>query len=156
MPSIKLFSEMSMDEKLDFFQRCQDLLVKNQPKSPYILKSRRSANKKYFMDILLRYKGIAYQSERMAMLFNKHHYSTKEEIHEQYEVSLFPSPHPNPNSYSVDFITSTVSKELLEEVRPFFPTEGIEYIFFLRGQKISVFDAKVWREGLFSNYGLKA
>lgn len=156
MPNITLWTEMSRDEKLDFFQRCQDLLVKNQPDSPYILKSRRNVNKKYFMDILLRYKGMAYQSERMAMLFNKHNYPTKEEIYDKYKESLYLSPHPNPNSYSIDFVASVMSKELLEEIRPFFPIEGIEHVFFLRGHKLSVFNAKVFLDGLLDNYGLKA
>ena len=152
MSEIRSFGAMNNTEKLDFFQKCQELLVKNQPNSPYILRSRRPANKSYFLDIMLKYKGFAFRTESMAMLFNKHYYSSKKEIHENYRDNLYLPPSSEPNCYCVDFITSDLNKKIIKEIEPIFPVGNIQYICFLRAQKLSVFDWERFRTSVLDNY----
>ena len=95
MNKVQRLDELSKEEKIAFFQRCQDLLIKNQPDSEFVLKTN-THNKNYFLDLFLKYKGLAYSSERLAVLFNKRKYTSLEEAQESYWKDLFDPPHENP------------------------------------------------------------
>ena len=53
MATLRKFREMSRDERLDFFQRCQNLLIETQPNSPWIMKHRKEHDKTFFLDVFL-------------------------------------------------------------------------------------------------------
>ena len=152
MPQMKLFGPLSKEEKMAFFQRCQDLLVKNQPNSPYVLKAN-AQRKNFFLDMFLKYQGLAYESDNVAILFNKHNCpGGADEIHNRYREKLFSPPDSTPNCYSIDFITTRMNSALLEELRPHFNDEGIKHISFLRGAKLSVFDFQRFKESLYDKF----
>ena len=150
--SVRLFNEMGKEEKMDFFQKCQNMLVKNQPDSLWILRDGDESNRSYFLDIFLRYQGIVYESENIILLFNKHQYASKDEIIVKSREKLFSAPDKNPNTYSIDFVTSKLTQEILQEVEPHFKDPGIKWIHFLRGQKVSVFDIELFKSGLMGEF----
>jgi hypothetical protein len=152
MPEIKLFGQLNREEKMVFFQKCQDLLIKNQPDSPYILRTN-SQRKNFFLDLYLKYNGLAYESDNVAILFNKHNCPGGiDEIHARYREKLFSPPDESPNCYSIDFVTTKMNNQLLEELNPYFNDEGIEYISFLRGSKLSVFNFQRFKESLYEKF----
>ena len=150
--SVRLFNEMSKEEKVDFFQKCQNMLVKNQPSSVWVLRDGDESNRSYFLDLFLKYQGIAYESENIILLFNKHRYTNKDEIVMKSRDRLFSAPDENPNTYSIDFVTSKLTQKILQEVEPHFKDPGIQWIHFLRGQKVSVFDIEPFKKGLMDEF----
>jgi len=153
MPNIKLFNDLDREERLDFFQRCQDMLVKHNPNSPYIMRYGSPVTKSYFFDVFLRYQGILYETDKIIVMFNKHRCSGREEIIEKYRENLFLPPHPEPNTYSIDFVSSSqLNKEILTELKPFFSDDGMEYISFLRGQNLTVFDIESFRKSMIMKF----
>ena len=152
MPAIKLFSDLEREEKIAFFQKCQDLLIKNQPTSPYIMRHGQANSRTYLYDIFLRYKGLVYETNEIIVMFNKLRCSGREDIIENYRENLFSLPHPEPNTYTIDFVTAKLNKEMLMELKPYFSDPGIEYVSFLRGQNLTVFDIESFRKSMIMKF----
>jgi hypothetical protein len=155
MPSLKIFTDMGKEEKLQFFQRCQDLLLETTPDSPYVLRQGDlDRNRSYFLDIFLRYQGLVYESDGIILLFNKLQYENKDQIYEHYRQRLFHPPDKNPNTYTVDFIASKLDPKILSEMEPYFKDEGMKWVCFLRGQKLSIFPAESFKNSVKQRFGL--
>lgn len=155
MPPIRIFTDMNQEEKMQFFQRCQDLLIKTNPNSPYILKKDGpSRNKNYFIDIFLKYQGFVYETDAIILLFNKLHFENTNDIYDRYRNRLFDTPDENPNTYTVDFIASKLDPEILSGMEPYFKDAGMKWVCFLRGQKLSIFDAETFKNGVKDRFGL--
>ena len=77
MPTLTRFVEMSRDERLALFQRCQDLMIEVQPDSPWILRENLTYNARnaaFFLDACLRYQGFVYEAGGIIIMFYKHFY----------------------------------------------------------------------------------
>jgi hypothetical protein len=148
--NIKSLNELPKEEKIEFFQKCQDLLVKNQPESEFILREE-AENRDYFLDLFLKYKGFAYTSEKIAVLFNKHRINSLPEAQEAYQDKVFDPPAPDANTYTVDFITTKMSKDVLQELYPVFH-ENLEFMCFLRMGKVSFFRFDVLKSALADEF----
>lgn len=152
MGQVKNFLELSREEKTAFFQRCQDILVKNHPRSEFIL--RKEAKKKtFYLDLYLQYKGFAYESEKVALLFNKIKYIPEEWHQTSYENKVFDFPSQEPNCYCIDFVTANMSPSLIEELKPHF-NENLEYIGFMRNNTMSFFNFKNFLDLIHKRYNI--
>jgi len=150
MGQVKNFLDLTKEEKVAFFQKCQDLLVKNFPNSEYILRG--DLHKKdFYLDLFLKYKGFVYESEKVALLFNKIEHFPQELVIEPYQKRVFDPPALKPNCYAIDFLTTKGSLEIVKELLPHF-NEGFEYISFLRGGRISVFNFKRFLVAINTKY----
>ena len=127
---------MPKEEKTTFFQTCQDLLVKNQPESEFILRKGDDEMRKYYLDLFLKYKGFIYTSDNIAMMYNMHRYANLMEARDKYKEKIYSPPDTNPNTYSIDFVTSVLNAEILEEVLPVLLKRELQHICFLRSGKV--------------------
>ena len=148
MPSLRLFPDYTSEEKIGLFQKCQDLLVKNQPNSPWVLRKDATFNKTFYLDFFVRYQGLVYEADDAVVLFNKQWYASRDDIIDRQREDLWLSPHQNPNTYAIDFIASKLTKEVLLELEPYFSDPGMKYVCFLRGSKLSVFDAESFKDSM--------
>ena len=155
MNEVRKFDTLNREEKLAFFQRCQNLLVQNQPNSEFILsqKTQGTFNKRYFLDLYLKYKGFVYFSENIAILFNKRNYSSLEEAQNLYWDDLHGEPHENPMCYTVDFVTAKMDKSLISEIDSII-NRDLKYVCFLRASKVSFFEAEELRNSVKNKYRL--
>ena len=153
MPHLTRFDELDKEGKIQFFQKCQDLLLVNQPSSPWILRSG-GDQRNYFVDLFIRYKGIAYQTEKVVILFNKLRYEDKDDILQNHVTRMFESPAQDPNTYSIDFITAKLTPEILLEADDYFRDPGIKWVCFLRGQKLSVFNIEAFKRGMRQRFDI--
>jgi len=154
MPALKIFTDLSKEERLTLFQKCQDLLVKHQPDSEWVLRRGGRYNKTFFIDVFIRYKGLVYESDDIVVLFNKQWYVSRDDIIERQRDDLWRPPHKTPNTYSIDFIASSLTKEILQELEPYFNDPGMKYVCFLRGAKLSVFNVEAFKDGMRHRFGL--
>lgn len=146
MGQVKNFLDLTKEEKVAFFQRCQDLLIKNFPDSEYILRTNLH-KKDFYLDLFLKYKGFVYESETVALLFNKIEYLPQEWMNIPYQERVFDPPSPTPNCYAIDFLTTKSSPEVVEELLPYF-SEDLEYICFIRDGRMSFFNLKRFLEAV--------
>ena len=151
MALLKRYSDLSRDERINLFQRCQNLLIKNQPDSPWILREGQQHNRTFFLDAVLRYRGFVYESENIIIMFNKHFYENKEEAREGYGQNLYAAPAEDANTYSIDFIASEISADKVEELKPYFK-DDMKYITFLRGHRPTVFDIDNFKKAIENKY----
>ena len=152
MPTLRKFPDMSKDDRLDFFQRCQNLLVKTQPNSPWIMKYRQEHDKTFFLDVFLKYQGFVYESNNIILLYNTFSYNSKEEAQESYALNLFAPPDENPNTYTIDFIASEIDADKVSELKPYFEDSNIKYITFLRGNRPAAFDIDRFKEAMLNKF----
>lgn len=152
MPHLTRFDELDKEGKIQFFQKCQDLLLANQPDSPWVL--REGSQKNYFISLFIKYKGIAYQTEDVVILFNKLRYENKDDILGNHATRMFEPPAQSPNTYSIDFITAKLTPEILLEAGDYFKDPGMEWVCFLRGQKLSVFNFESFKRGMRQRFDI--
>ena len=154
MATLTRFIEMSRDERLAFFQKCQDLMIKVQPDSPWILRENQAHNtrgKAFFLDACLRYQGFVYEADGIIIMFNKHFYENKEEPIEKYADYLYDGPHPTPNTYAIDFIAAEIDADKLRELQPYFK-DDMKYITYLRSPRPSVFNFDNFKKAMESRH----
>ena len=154
MATLTQFKEMSRDEKLAFFQRCQDLMIKVQPDSLWILRKKQTPearNRIFFLDAFLRYQGFVYEADGIIIMFNKHFYLDKEDPIEKYADYLYDAPHPTPNTYAIDFIAAEMDADKLRELQPYFK-DDLEYITYLRWPRQSVFNLANFKKAMENRY----
>jgi len=144
------FNTLTDEGKTSFFQRCQDLLVKNQPDSEFVL-SRGMINKNYFLDLYLKYKGFAYSSANVALLINKKKYNSLGEAQAMYFKNLYSEPDEDANCYTIDFISAVMNPNLIEELRPFFD-ENLENIAWLRSGRVSFFKFESYKKIILQRF----
>jgi hypothetical protein len=102
----------------------------------------------------LRYQGFAYCSENIALLINKKKYDSKEEALNSYMENLFTPPDEDANCYTIDFVSTVMTADLIEEVRPFFH-EKLKYISWLRNGKASFYEFAHYKNLILEKFGPK-
>jgi len=151
MGSLIQFQDMTHSNKLDFFQRCQELLLRTEPSSPYVIREGSERGKSFIIDAFLKYKGYIYEAEEVIIMFNKHFYEEKEQAVNEYGEKLFAAPENPANTYSIDFIAASLNEQRLKEMEPYF-NEGMRYVVFLRGQRPAIFEAENFKNAMKSKY----
>ena len=151
MGSLIQFQDMTHSDKLDFFQRCQDLLIRTEPNSPYIIREGSERGKSFIIDAFLKYKGYVYEAEEVIIMFNKHFYEERGQAVEEYGQKLFNLPENPANTYSIDFIAARLNEHRLKEMEPYF-NEDMKYIVFLRSQRPTIFEAENFKNAMKNKY----
>jgi hypothetical protein len=136
----KLFTQLSKDEKINFFLKIQELLIKHHPKSGFII---RENNVNTFVDSLINwyfnYKGYCVNEDNFCLLFNKILIEKTE--FSQLKNVLFNPPNKNANCLFIDFVVSKKIKSCLE----FFKSQvtiNLKWVIYIRNNKINQYDVQ--------------
>jgi len=154
MASLTRFVDMDRGERLNFFQKCQDLMIAIEPDSPWVMRKGQTPkmrHKSFFIDAVLRYQGFVYEAGGIIIMFNKHFYENKEEPIEKYTNNLYAPPHPTPNTYAIDFIIAKMDANKLRELQPYFK-DDMKYITYLRERRPCVFNLANFKKAMENRY----
>lgn len=136
---MKLFQSLSKEEKIDFFAKCQNLLVNYHPTSEFIFRENNIKDRIDFAkNFYFKYKGFTYSNNEICILFNKIKVVDPLNPIKVIKDHLYKEPSEDYNAYSIDFV---VFRKLIDcfgfcksQYEP-----RIEYIIFVRNNDVKLY-----------------
>jgi hypothetical protein len=129
---MKQFGQISKEDRVEFFLKCQDILIKYHPNSPYVV---RESNVDKTVDGLCaninKYNGYYYSDENICVLWNHIYVSDPKDVRQTLVENAYKPPHPNYNGVSIDFAVFRKMEDCLSFVKSNY-TPQIEHILFVR------------------------
>lgn len=129
------FQALPISERVEFFVKCQELMLKHHPKSPFVV---RESELKKTIDVCKRninkYNGFAYSDDNVCVLWNHiliHDPSNMERILKE---NAYQPPNPDYNAVSIDFAVFRNIRDCIEFVHQN-KNERIQFVLFIREGK---------------------
>ncbi len=155
MESPILFQDLTKEDKVGFFVKCQEILKNHHPDSPFIFRaSNFNERKTFFKDFYEKYKGFAYQTENVCILFNKIALKDPKNPIESVKNSKWHGPNEDYNAFMIDWVVF----DLLESCLSFCKSQynnKIRYIIFGRNNDIKVYETDKLLKKLSTSQGLQ-
>lgn len=132
-----LFKELNIQEKIDFFVKCQYLLLENYPQSRFIVTHEKLEEKlNFFKKLIDTYSGAFLVTDSMCLLYNRISIDNPNDVIEEYKRAKNSTYIPNGNCVLISFLVAKPTPDNLQSfIKPF---EEVDYVMFLRGEKTSI------------------
>ncbi len=139
MSSACLFNEMPVQDRVDFFQKCQEMMVKSYGGNHFLLHSKnKNEILSFYKKLVLNYKGYCYSSDKICILFNVINSSPSNE--EITNSSWRGPPIKDGDIYFVDYVVGSINAGTYQELKGVMNFPGVDKIGFLRGGRLSIFE----------------
>lgn len=137
----RLFSELQISEKIDFFVNCQQLLAAHHPGSPFLCHAANVEQRLQHIDTLFnRYQGYVYQDANVCALYNKLQVVDPQQPELAVRAAMYKAPAENYNSIIVDFVVFRDIKDCTQLLAAGYDAK-VAYILFVRHNKIKLYKA---------------
>ena len=131
----KLFQEMTKEEKIEFFIRCQRLLVKYHPDSPFIFNKKNVvARLSAARDLITSYKGYGYWDDNVCVLYNKIKIKNPDNLPSEIKNNMFREPSAEFNSVIIDFVVFRSREDCGEFCKVTYDPQ-MEYVVYVKNNK---------------------
>ena len=139
--SIIDFANLSNEEKIDLFQKNQDLLIKYKPESEFVIRNIKNIKNRitqYYFNIIKNYKGKVAIHEDFLLFFHIM------EIRDFYDVSEYSKKRMNSifsddgNCLFVEYIVGKASLENLKSLEGYFKDKRVQVISYVKHENIKV------------------
>lgn len=142
MKTLVPFQSLTRDEKIDFFVKCQKLLVENHPKSEFIFTQENSRERKYWANqLLLKYKGYVYADDKICILFNHVRVDDPKNPKDTLKKMIYQPPAENFNAVAIDFVVFRKLGDCIEFCKSQYVPQ-IEWIVFVKNNEIKLYKTK--------------
>jgi hypothetical protein len=132
-----LFGPLMTKQKIDFFAKCQYLLLKYHPKSRFIVTYEKIEEKlSFFKSLIETYSGAFLETDSMCLLYNRVSIQNPNDVIEEYKNAKNSCYIQEGNCISISFLVADSTPENFKEFIKIF--ENIEYVMFLRGEKVAI------------------
>jgi hypothetical protein len=143
-----LFQTLSNDQKIEFFLKCQQLLVDNHPDSDFIFREDNIKDRLYFVkDFTQKYKGFVYSNDNICVLYNKIKLKDHRNPAETVKAHMYKGPVEDFNCIIVDF---AVFDQLIN-IKPFIELQyspQVEYLIWVKHNEVKLYNTKNLIENL--------
>lgn len=130
---------MAVSEKVDFFVRCQQLLVQFHADSEFICRkdnmTQRLKQIKAWVD---KYKGICYQHDNVCVLYNRIVVSDPLNPAQAVASSMYQPPNDNYNAIIIDFAAFRDIKDCVTFVKDNYDPR-VQHVLFVRHGKVKIY-----------------
>jgi hypothetical protein len=129
------FQSLSIEERIEFFVKCQELMLKHHPNSSFVI--RRDTLKQALTACqgnIHKYNGYAYSTENICILWNHILVNDPSDMERIFKENAYQPPNPNYNAVSIDFAVFRSMADCLNFVREN-KNERIQYVLFIREGK---------------------
>jgi len=135
----KPFDSLSNTEKIDFFVRCQDLLLKYHPNSPFLFRKDNAKDRLAFVKpVCEQYKGFAYWDDNVCAIYNKIVVNSEDEAVQAVSFYKYKPPAVPYNAIIVDFVVFKELKDCVTLVAQQF-NASLKYILFIRHSQVRIY-----------------
>ena len=127
-----LFQSQKQEEKIDFFVRCQTLMLKHHPKSSFIITQRTLPKAiESFQESIHRYQGYSHADENICVLWNKILVSDETNVNRVVTENAYQPPNPKFNGVSIDFAVFRKIEDCFMFIQAN-KQEEMKYVLFIR------------------------
>ena len=153
LTQVTRFQALLMSDKIEFFAKCQELLVKHHPTSEFVLTRENFEERKdYALDFIKRYKGFAYADDNVCVLFNKVRVEDPKNPVKVIKDHLYQEPREiDYNAVSVDFVVFRQLEDCIGFCRAQYRPQ-MEYVVFVRHNEVKLYPTKRLLEGLSASH----
>lgn len=137
------FESLTQESKVGFFVKCQELMVKYHPNSPFVIREdtlEKALN--LFHDNITRYKGFCYTDENICVLWNYILVSDPVDVNRVVVENAYKEPNPDFNGVSIDFAVFRQMSDCLAFIKKH-NNERIKHILFIRDGVPKIYSAEV-------------
>lgn len=137
------FQKLTQEEKVEFFIRCQELLIKHHPHSEFLFTEENYENRKqYALDFIKKYKGFVYWDDDVCILFNKVRVNDVKNPIKVIRDHLYQEPRElDYNAISVDFVVFRQLQDCIGFCRAQYNPQ-ILYVLFVRHNEVKLHETK--------------
>jgi len=136
-----LFQSLSQEVKVDFFVKCQELMLKYHPVSNFIIRENTlGAALDAFQQNVENYKGYIHFDDNICILWNKIFVSDFTNVNLVVTENAYKEPNLNFNSVSIDFSVFRQMQDCLKFIKENYTPE-IKYILFIREGTPKLYEA---------------
>jgi hypothetical protein len=133
------FQQLSAEEKVEFFLKCQELLMTHHPSSPFLCHTGNIKERvKHIQSFVSNYKGYCYKDDTVCALYNKIVVTNPDEPELALRANMYKEPAPNPNAITVDFVVFRDIKDCAKFVQLNYH-HTIQYVLFVRHNKVKLY-----------------
>ena len=132
------FQSLTTIQKIDFFVKCQELMLKYHPNSPFVVREdslKQSLDA--FANNINRYKGFVHSDENICLLWNYVHISDEHDENRALVENGYKAPHPEYNAVSMDFVVCRKVRDYYEFIKQY-DEPRIQYILSVKYQKAKI------------------
>lgn len=149
MDNPRLFQELADEQKVDFFIKCQEILVNYHPDSEFICRENDINTKKHFFkEFYHQYKGYTYNNENVCLLFNRVFIKDRYDPVKVIKDHIYQPPQEEYNAISIDFVAFNKLEHCLEFCKNQYD-EKIKYILFVKNNEVKIYETKKLLEKAF-------
>jgi hypothetical protein len=137
-----LFQSLSFNDKVEFFVKCQELLVAHHPESEFIFTKENLESRRHWVDdFLTKYKGYAYADENICVLFNKVRVDDPKNPTKVLKDAMYQPPREDHNAVSIDFVVFKKLGDCMNFCKSNY-SPHIEWIIFVKKNEIKLYKTK--------------
>lgn len=130
---LKFFNSLPLQEKVDFFVKCQELLLKHHPDSPFVIREDKLEEAlEACHNNIEQYKGYYYTDDNVCVLWNHVKINDPNDVKRAVMENAYKMPNPEFNAVSIDFAVFREIKDCIEFIQAN-KNNLIQYVLFIRG-----------------------
>jgi len=145
---ITSFESLTPELKVEFFAKCQELMVKYHPTSPFVIRENTLEKAlDLFYNNIKQYKGYCYSDENICVLWNHIFVADPTDMKRTVVENAYKSPNPDFNGVSIDFAVFRQMSDCLTFIKKH-NNERIKHILFIRDGVPKLYSAEVLLRGV--------
>lgn len=134
------FAKLTKAEKIEFFVKCQELLLKYHPNSEYTFNdSNLKVKLEHIKDLAIKYKGFCHTSENVCLFYNKIKVTDINNPIAALKDNMYQEPKEDYNAMSIDFVAFRKLEDCLDFCKSNYDPK-IRYIMFIRNGKPKIYE----------------
>jgi hypothetical protein len=137
--NMQAFQSLNKIEKIDFFIKCQDLLIKHHPKSEFLFtKDNFQERMSFVKNFYDKYQGFVYTDDKICVLFNQIRVEDEKNPIQAIKNFAYKAPAPNYNAYSIDFVVFRELVDCIDFCKIHYNPQ-IQYVLFVRSSEVKLY-----------------
>lgn len=134
----KLFKNLSIEEKVDFFVNCQKLLINYHSNSEFVIKENKlNEALDIFVDQINKYKGYYYNDNNVCILWNHVYISDPTDYQGELVKNAYKEPNPDYNAVSMDFVVCRKSSDIFDFIKNY-DEDRIKYLLSVKYNRAKI------------------
>lgn len=147
---IKKFQSLTRDEKIEFFLKCQELLMKYHGNSDFIIRQNNIEQRlQHAKELVDKYKGFCYMEDNICVLFNKINVGDENDPIGALSTHKFREPVEHYNAVSIDFVVFRDLKDCAEFCKNNYD-HRIKYILYVKNAKPKLYKTEQFISRIFN------
>jgi hypothetical protein len=135
------FQSLTRDSQVDFFVRCQSLLLKHHVNSPFVCRvNNMAARLNHMQHFVNNYHGFCYADDHVCVLFNHMLITDPHAPEQSFRQALYKPPAVPYNTITVDWVVFDQLVNCGELIKRQYNT-NVQYVLFVRHNKIKLYKA---------------